>query len=861
MTVLQLAGDWWRSNNAADARAVADVIDPAHPVVFLGDCAYDTFTTGEAAGFKTDVIDRIPVNETSRLETVPVIGNHDSPNLGVWDNFWQLGGDEYYTLTFGDIQVIALNSEDGGSPGIGGTQLAWLQGILATPHQGLRIACMHHPLRSSSTRVNPNTYNNNTQLKPAFDALYAGGVDLVFVAHVHVYERTKKVDSDFNPAADGFRQIMAGTGGNGHVQSFELSSGTLMQAPNGSGDVVEAQVTGNQANPNGFVRLTYNSGSDYTLEYVDRVGAVRDSITEPVNNHTPQPVGTAANIATWNLTFEDNFEGTSVDAAKWETGWFGTGITESVNGLEDAGYDDNQLSVSGGNLAITVDVNTNPAVVLKGTSTQAPYVGGLINTRNTFSFTYGYAEARILVPDNGARLRNWAAFWTNGYHVPGGHPQDGEIDIMETLDTGLPAINYHHPGGSNGADINLTTLGGWHVYAAHWEPGKVDYYYDGVLVATRTAGIQDAPHYLIVDYTVNDEWDAAAPETMQVDYVRVWETTITTPPSTPDVRETGLPTSSNGASSFHLAWLGTGNADLTEIAVTLTVTDTPTQTALYYWAMSTDFYEAGVRQGSGHTGLQYINGYPNLHAVNWGGYDAIGDVEWSGSTSALPSAQNNPNTRDFDWAPGVSYRFRIYSPSAGLWRSEVTNLATNATTVIRDLFISASSMRGPQVWSEVFADCGAEQTSVQWSDLTYTVGSVTATPTGVSTNYQTFDDGGCTNTNSFAVSTTTVEQRTSVQRVTPAATVIPLAAPSTQPGGGGPLPVFDEGPIDPLLTPTLRETLGHGPVVAQVLEKGGRGQPIALPEVTGFFTREYRDTSVAEVVIPVGGRAYNSTLR
>ena len=33
----------------------------------------------------------------------------------------------------------------------------------------------------------------------------------------------------------------------------------------------------------------------------------------------------------WKLTFDDEFDGTSLDTARWSTGWYGSGITPPVN--------------------------------------------------------------------------------------------------------------------------------------------------------------------------------------------------------------------------------------------------------------------------------------------------------------------------------------------------------------------------------------------------------------------------------------------------------------------------------------------------------------------------------------------------
>jgi hypothetical protein len=49
------------------------------------------------------------------------------------------------------------------------------------------------------------------------------------------------------------------------------------------------------------------------------------------------------------------------------------------------------------------------------------------------------------------------------------------------------------------------------------------------------------------------------------------------------------------------------------------------------------------------------------------------------------------------------------------------------------------ALASPVVWSEVFADCDDPSTAVRWSDLT-------PSPITTQVTYQSYDDGGCTNT-------------------------------------------------------------------------------------------------------------------
>ena len=231
-------------------------------------------------------------------------------------------------------------------------------------------------------------------------------------------------------------------------------------------------------------------------------------------------------------------------------------------------------------------------------------------------------------------------------------------------------------------------------------------------------------------------------------------------------RTRGLPPSPNGAASFHLWWrLPTGEA-LAEVAATLEVVVAPSVPRLYFWALQASFADGGAA----HTGLQW---QPTRRAVNWGGYDASGRI-LSGSASALPSAVDDPNTRDFPWEPGRGYRFRI-SRAPGGWRSEVTDAATGEATAIRDLHAGGATLASPVVWSEVFAACDDPPVTVRWSDLeARTAGGRRVAPGAVTVSYQSFDDGGCDNTTVAVDGGGGLLQTTSAPREVPAGTVLAL---------------------------------------------------------------------------------------
>jgi beta-glucanase (GH16 family) len=239
---------------------------------------------------------------------------------------------------------------------------------------------------------------------------------------------------------------------------------------------------------------------------------------------TPKPITPYGQSGAWNVIFADEFNGTGLNLATWEPSWFaGNNISAPVNTADANCYDPKQLSVSSGTLKITA-VSTSLSACHTRSGAQAGYASGLINSRTSFTYSYGYMEARVYLPGSSGNIYNWPAFWSDG---TGEWPTTGEIDVMEALSTHKPCYHYHYrdtngidqaPGGC--ANIDAT---GWHIYGTYWEPGKITYYYDGVPVGVITTGVVSSPQFLIVNYALNQSFGIHAGKTMQLDYVRVWK--------------------------------------------------------------------------------------------------------------------------------------------------------------------------------------------------------------------------------------------------------------------------------------------------------------------------------------------------
>jgi beta-glucanase (GH16 family) len=225
-----------------------------------------------------------------------------------------------------------------------------------------------------------------------------------------------------------------------------------------------------------------------------------------------QPVGQVA--GPWNLIFDSEFSGSSLDTSKWSTGWFGSGITTGVSSSEQECYDPSQVGVTNGAL----DLSAVTRAEVCGGATR-PYASGMVTTDGKFSFTYGYMEARIWLPAAG-NIADWPAFWADGQNWP----TTGEIDTVEGLG-GLACAHFHNPAGGPGACAAGNFAGGRHTFAADWEPGSLTFYYDGTQIWKDTSGITSAPMYLILNLALSSAITSpdTAPAAMHVDYVRVWQ--------------------------------------------------------------------------------------------------------------------------------------------------------------------------------------------------------------------------------------------------------------------------------------------------------------------------------------------------
>lgn len=216
------------------------------------------------------------------------------------------------------------------------------------------------------------------------------------------------------------------------------------------------------------------------------------------------PAGVAGN---WTLKFDDEFSGTSLDTTKWSNCWF----SPQCGSMNNVKTDPGNVSVSGGNLVLTLSSSSTGALV----STN-PYGGASTG----YQFTYGVVEARIFFPGDGTNCYNWPAWWTDGQSWPA----DGEHDIAEVLG-GPMTVNYHSSSGAhNQGAVPGYWCGAYHTYTLYRHAGGGDVYVDGKKVKSYSTDDTGTPEYLIlnVGYSGSPAAFGAASQ-VKVDYVRAWQ--------------------------------------------------------------------------------------------------------------------------------------------------------------------------------------------------------------------------------------------------------------------------------------------------------------------------------------------------
>jgi beta-glucanase (GH16 family) len=242
-----------------------------------------------------------------------------------------------------------------------------------------------------------------------------------------------------------------------------------------------------------------------------------------------------------HLVWRDEFNGRSLDLTKWQydtsrnkQGWWNGELQ-----YYSAGRPEN-IRMANGRLTIDARHETLDAASYPDWGGQHYTSAKIVSKR---AWTYGLYEVRAKLP---CARGTWPAIWMLPQNMQQ-WPDDGEIDIMEqvgsepnliyaSLHTAL--FNHTKKTQRSAQKPVPTSCTAFHVYQLDWRPDSITIGVDGrgiLRVLNNQPGGKGAwpfntPFDLILNLAIGGNWagakgidDAAMPQRMDVDYVRVWQ--------------------------------------------------------------------------------------------------------------------------------------------------------------------------------------------------------------------------------------------------------------------------------------------------------------------------------------------------
>lgn len=219
------------------------------------------------------------------------------------------------------------------------------------------------------------------------------------------------------------------------------------------------------------------------------------------------------------MTFEDCFEGSKPDPAKWA-------LCPEQRRQDLGGYwSDGMTEVRDGNLILWAKIDENGIPI-----------SGAIRTLGLFEQAYGYFECRMKMHRT---TGFWGAFWMmcgDVSKVDGSAVSGVEIDIIESGERARNGVNHalhwdgygeHHKSVTKIITDETQYDGQWHTYALRWTKSEYIFYIDGRETwRTSEPGICSRAGYLKLSVEFGTWASPIVPEELPdcicVDWVRVY---------------------------------------------------------------------------------------------------------------------------------------------------------------------------------------------------------------------------------------------------------------------------------------------------------------------------------------------------
>ena len=258
------------------------------------------------------------------------------------------------------------------------------------------------------------------------------------------------------------------------------------------------------------------------------------------------------NAQNWQLVWEDDFNGSSLDQSKWVHD-IGTGSQYGMWGWGNGElqyYQPQNTTLNNG--IAKIEVKEEPNGIIDSWSATSYFSSSKITTKGLFNFRYGKVEARIKTIDGQGF---WPAFWMLPSN--GSWPCDGEIDIMEQwgndyltnstsgaahLGTCPYSSSTHFYETSSSYISSGSYADDFHTYSVIWKEDTITWYVDEIeLFSLNPSSYWSIPSQSAWPFNAN-EWyiminlaitqagpnsNTVFPNQMEIDYVRVYQENLT----------------------------------------------------------------------------------------------------------------------------------------------------------------------------------------------------------------------------------------------------------------------------------------------------------------------------------------------
>ncbi|MDQ0192004.1 S-layer homology domain-containing protein [Paenibacillus wynnii] len=387
--------------------------------------------------------------------------------------------------------------------------------------------------------------------------ILGGGVNSV------VFSDSKLSDLSIGKKSGSVRVALTGNSSAQHIYitqkaNLELSNGSRVDAV-----TIDLKAAGSSIRNNGTIALleVLTDGILLNGKPLDRgvrlelLQGTAQPTSTPASNSGSTPVSTPAPSSSpadpWELIWNDEFNGSSIDASKWNVQDTGTVYN---NELEYYKPDNASIRQESGNSVLALEAKSEDYQ-------NRNYTSAKLTSKMKGDWTYGKFTVRAKLP---VQQGMWPAIWmmpTDEMQQYGPWPGSGEMDIMELTGpvgsdpdhagkyprTVHGSLHYDVPHDSQTAEYVLpegvTFADDYHEFTMEWLPGVIRYYVDGnKYFETNDWGTKaegqgeyytypapfDRPFYMILNLAVGGDWpgnpkDDFQSDQMYVDYVRVYE--------------------------------------------------------------------------------------------------------------------------------------------------------------------------------------------------------------------------------------------------------------------------------------------------------------------------------------------------